>query len=81
MEKGEKYLSGEIDLGVNGKKRILVFANKNKEKQTHPDFNLFVDDEPESNDSNLKGVGALWKQEKKEKTKTGDYDDDENLLM
>ena len=65
MKKGEKYLSGELDLGVNGKTRLLAFANKNKEKEIHPDFRLFVDDEPGNDDSNLKQVGVLWKQEKK----------------
>lgn len=70
MKKGEKYLSGELDLGANGKIRILAFKNNNKEKETQPDFRLFVPEYPEREDSDLKDVGVLWKQEKKGNSET-----------
>ena len=71
MKPGEKYLSGEIDNGLNGRKRVVVFSNKNKEKDTHPDFKVFVDPNPESEDSSLKEVGVLWQNEKKQDNTDG----------
>ena len=34
---GAKYLQGNC-----GKVKYLIFANKYKEKDNHPDFNLFI---------------------------------------
>lgn len=60
-------MSGELDLGINGNKRVLVFPNKDREKESHPDFKVFVDPDPESDDSSLKEVGVLWQNEKKKR--------------
>ena len=71
MEPGETYLSGNIDLGVNGDKRVLVFPNKNRKNDNHPAFKVFIDPNPESEDSSLKEVGVLWQNEKKQDNSDG----------
>jgi len=72
MEPGETYLSGNIDLGVNGDKRVLVFPNKNRKNDNHPAFKVFIDLDPDSDDSDLKEVGALWQNKKQDNGDGGD---------
>lgn len=43
---GDKYLAGTLD-GVGGQRdRILVLKNKTKRQPTHPDWEIFLADEP-----------------------------------
>lgn len=35
---GEKYFSGSFGIGA----RILIFKNKNKESDNHPDYNMYI---------------------------------------
>lgn len=41
----QKFLSGEIDLapiGINKKIPVVIFTNKFKQKETHPDYRVFL---------------------------------------
>lgn len=42
----QAYFSGTLDLGVLGEAQIMVFQNKHKEEENHPDaiIHLVVDD-------------------------------------
>ncbi|MFB6089026.1 MAG: hypothetical protein ABEK36_04570 [Candidatus Aenigmatarchaeota archaeon] len=60
MEKGDKYLSGVLDLGALGKEKIVVFKNVDKEKEKQPDHRIFRKD-----GDSLKECGVLWVNEKK----------------
>lgn len=61
MEAGEKYLAGDIDLGLIGKQRVLVLPNENKEKSKQPDHYVYV-----KKDDGLDRVGAMWINTKRE---------------
>ena len=61
MKTGDKYFSGELELGVFGKAKILVFKNDYKEAN-QPDYNIFLNIEGEK----PKRVGALWLKTKEE---------------
>jgi len=41
----QKFLSGELDLnsiGINKKVPVVIFTNKFKQKDTHPDYRVFL---------------------------------------
>jgi len=61
MKAGEKYLAGDVELGLLGKQRVLVLPNERKEKSSHPDHYIYV----KSSDGELIKVGALWNNTKK----------------
>ena len=45
---GKKYLSGVIDrdkIPERGNVRITIFKNRSKQKQNHPDYHIFLDEE------------------------------------
>jgi hypothetical protein len=61
MEKGEKYLNGNISIGVLGQRNIAVFKNnKKKEGSNEPDWNITVREEKNDGSNYLKKIGALW---------------------
>jgi len=59
-EKVRKFLSGEIDFGVLGKRQACLFRNDKKEKDNQPAFRLMVKE-----GENWKEVGAFWIRETK----------------
>jgi len=61
LKEGEKYLTGELDFGVLGKIKIVVFKNTKKKSEKSPEFNIMR----VAPDSKLKKCGALWVQTKK----------------
>jgi len=65
--KERKFLSGEIDLGILGKKQACLFRNDNKTKDNHPAFLLMIKD-----GESWREVGAFWI--KKIKPKEADED-------
>ncbi len=54
----KKFLSGEIDFGILGKKPAYLFKNEKREKETQPAFRLFIRDGDE-----WREVGAFWVKE------------------
>ena len=43
--KAQKFLSGELDLaalGIQKKVPVVIFTNKFKQKDTHPDYRVFL---------------------------------------
>jgi len=66
MEQGEKYLNGNVSMGVLGQRKIAIFQNtKKKPGSREPDYNITVRDEKKDGMTYLKNVGALWITEKK----------------
>ena len=55
-----KYLSGTLDLGALGKIRLVAFKN-DKKQGNQPDWKVYV-----GSGNDMKEVGALWENEKKE---------------
>ena len=41
---GDTYFSGLVDLG-NGKTQIVVFKNKYKKEERHPDYKIYISKE------------------------------------
>jgi len=62
MKKGDKYLSGYLNFGVMGKRRVIIFKNENRKNENSPTHRIVI-----SEGENLKNVGALWISEKKGK--------------
>ncbi len=62
LPKGRKYLSGEIDFGILGKKTAYLFKNDKREKKNQPAFRLVI----KEGDS-WKEVGVFWVREVREK--------------
>ncbi len=60
---GKKYLAGEIDLGILGKKQAYLFKNTNRDKDSNqPHYRLVI----REGDA-WKEVGAFWIRESKPK--------------
>lgn len=59
----EKYLSGSVDLGVLGDRKVFVFKNDYKEGENDPTHKIYVS-KGDGDDSRLVAVGALWSHEK-----------------
>jgi len=64
MKKGDKYMSGLIDLGILGQQRILIFKNNNKKSEKSPDYRMVVPTEGDD-DPNIQ-AGVLWVKKKGE---------------
>ncbi len=63
---GKKYLAGEIDLGILGKKQAYLFKNTNRDKDSNqPHYRLVI----KEGDA-WKEVGAFWIRESKPKEDT-----------
>mgnify|MGYP006285244873 CR=1 FL=1 len=77
MKTGEKYLSGKLNMGVLGNRRIMVFKNQNRKNEKAPTHNICVQVEnEETGETKLHTVGVLWKQKKKApKTEQSSNDD------
>jgi uncharacterized protein (DUF736 family) len=61
-EDGRKYLAGEIDLGILGKRQAYLFKNEKRDKNSNqPHYRLVIKEE-----DSWKEVGAFWIKEKKE---------------
>ena len=57
-ENTRKFLSGEIDFGILGKRQACLFRNDNKTKDNHPAFLLMIKD-----GESWREVGAFWVKE------------------
>jgi uncharacterized protein (DUF736 family) len=48
--KSQNYLSGHVkfsdEFGAERKLDVMIFANKSKKKDTHPDFRIYFNDRP-----------------------------------
>lgn len=62
MEVGDKYLSGELDLGAAGSVKIVIFKNDHKKEEKHPDHIIYLS----KGDEKPKKIGALWVNVKKQ---------------
>jgi len=62
MEKGEKYLTGYIDVGLIGQARVAIFRNNKKEGENSPEWIVTIKDAQENN----KQIGVLWEHKKGE---------------
>jgi len=69
MKKGDKYLSGYLNFGVMGKRRVMIFKNENRKNENSPTHRIVVRE-----GEDLKNVGVLWTQEKKEEKENTDED-------
>jgi uncharacterized protein (DUF736 family) len=68
-ENGKKYLAGEIDLGILGRKQAYLFKNTNREKDSNqPHYRLVIRE-----GENWKEVGAFWIRESKVKEEDVDF--------
>ena len=58
----QKYFSGHFtttdEMGVEQKVRVVIFSNKHKKKDTHPDFRIYKSVEPAANQTQPAAVGG-----------------------
>jgi len=60
---GKKYLAGEIDFGILGRRSVYLFRNEKREKNSNqPHYRLLIKEGDE-----WKEVGAFWIRESKPK--------------
>ena len=57
LKAGEKYLSGQLDLGVFGRLQLVAFKNDSKKKEREPDLKLYYKD---PSTGRLRRAGAFW---------------------
>jgi len=68
IKKGDKYLSGYLDLGALGRRRVLIFKNENKDGENDPDHRIVVPTEDDE-ENNIQ-AGVLWVNKKGETQET-----------
>lgn len=40
-QRGQKYLAGHINVGADEPVKVVVFSNRNKDKDTQPDYRVY----------------------------------------